>query len=240
MDHSRNTVVVANNLFVKNSAPKGGAIFCLGTDSCYFINNTFTRNVSYLSPGVTSVDSGTHFYYNNCFFDNYSILSATTDTLVNDIFSDSALTVSFHNCLLGRFDTIGCSSLFSDCIIGNIDPLFSDTAADDYSLKKESPCIDAGNNALYPAAAGEMDLTGNVRITGATIDIGAFEYREFISTRNKPSARFSLLQRKPYHLSLRQPKQPFHGFLLNGTSVRHSRVRTGRNSLQPVIISTRD
>lgn len=60
--------------------------------------------------------------------------------------------------------------------IGNIyaDPLFTDAANGNYTLKSGSPCINAGNNA---ANTTTTDLAGKSRISGSAIDMGAYEYR---------------------------------------------------------------
>ena len=64
------------------------------------------------------------------------------------------------------------------------DPLFRDASAGDFSLKAESPLINAGSNALWTAALStlnsqlstDFDIVGNNRIIGSAIDIGAYEY----------------------------------------------------------------
>ncbi len=53
-------------------------------------------------------------------------------------------------------------------------PVFADPAAGDYELASNSPCINSGDN-FYVSATN--DLAGNSRISGATVDMGAFEYQ---------------------------------------------------------------
>lgn len=53
------------------------------------------------------------------------------------------------------------------------DPVFVDAAANNYQLRLESPCIDAGKLLV---GLPEIDLVGNPRMSGAGLDIGAYEY----------------------------------------------------------------
>ena len=52
--------------------------------------------------------------------------------------------------------------------------LFVNQAGSDYHLQASSPCINSGNNTY---ATGTNDLDGNLRITGGTVDIGAYEFQ---------------------------------------------------------------
>ena len=45
----------------------------------------------------------------------------------------------------------------------------------DGTLRRNSPAVDAGDNALYDAAWGDVDIKGSPRIINGTIDIGACE-----------------------------------------------------------------
>ncbi|MFO7809961.1 MAG: T9SS type A sorting domain-containing protein, partial [Candidatus Delongbacteria bacterium] len=63
---------------------------------------------------------------------------------------------------------------------GNIDsdPLFLDEWNGDYFLTENSPCINAGTESIPDSISfPEYDLAGNMRIYGATIDIGAYEWQ---------------------------------------------------------------
>ena len=59
--------------------------------------------------------------------------------------------------------------------LGNFDadPLFRDAGASDYHLLGTSPCRDAG--FVVPGTIGTLDLDGEPRVQGATIDVGADE-----------------------------------------------------------------
>ncbi|MFA5689993.1 MAG: InlB B-repeat-containing protein, partial [Kiritimatiellales bacterium] len=63
--------------------------------------------------------------------------------------------------------------------IGNIDadPLFVNAGGGNLYLQADSPCINAGHNEF---AMGDVDLAGNPRIQGGTVDIGAYEFESYI------------------------------------------------------------
>ena len=54
------------------------------------------------------------------------------------------------------------------------DPRFMNAATDNFRLQLGSLCIDNGNNA---DAMGDFDLDGKPRISGARVDMGAYEYQ---------------------------------------------------------------
>ena len=59
---------------------------------------------------------------------------------------------------------------FDGCVFR--DPKVKDWARDDFTLTEGSPCIDAGNVAY---TSSFRDFEGNVRVQGASVDIGAVE-----------------------------------------------------------------
>jgi len=64
-----------------------------------------------------------------------------------------------------------------------ISPTLAPTLAGNYNIEEDSPCISAGSNQLYLTArnianfTGETDLAGNPRLSGKTIDMGAYEWQ---------------------------------------------------------------
>ena len=99
------------------------------------------------------------------------------------LFGGGAYNCTVNNSIL-RFNGINYtgSSLNYCCTTplpggnGNIvaDPLFVNQAGGDFHLQASSPCINSGNN-IY--VTNNLDLNGNPRISGGTVDIGACEFQ---------------------------------------------------------------
>lgn len=101
--------------------------------------------------------------------------------LVNTIFYGNEITgipIDSVWVTITNSDVEGSSSGF--------DPMFVSPSADfgpgydgmmaDWSLQLTSPCINAGTPDTTGLAIPHTDLAGNLRISGDTIDIGAYEY----------------------------------------------------------------
>jgi hypothetical protein len=79
------------------------------------------------------------------------------------------------------FFDYSCTSSMPTNGLGNITnaPIFVDATAGNFWLQSNSPCINAGRNADAPAG---LDLDGNPRIAGGTVDMGAYEFQSPQST----------------------------------------------------------
>jgi len=62
------------------------------------------------------------------------------------------------------------------CFFLNKNPLFIDEENNNYNISEASLCVDAGNSEIENIP--ETDFIGNQRISGTSIDIGAYEYQK--------------------------------------------------------------
>ncbi len=169
----QDTLVMTNVVFDRNTAANGGAIY-----------NNFggfdATNVSW--SGNSATGSGGGIY-------NHTYTAIAPISIINSImWGDSAATGDeIHNTLeapsisyslvAGSGGSGGGwnSSIGSDG--GNnldTDPMYVDPVTGDLSLNTGSPAIDAGNALL--AILPPTDIAGNPRVTGADVDMGAYEY----------------------------------------------------------------
>jgi hypothetical protein len=153
---------LTNCLVAGNSAPDasagGGGVHCdygdyYGNQGIFVTGCTIVNNTAWNNGGVSYVITGGEF--RNC------IIWGNTDGYENVSNYDGN---SFQNC---------CSDPLPDGT-GNInaDPGFVNTATNNFRLSTGSPCINTGDNAFNSQAT---DLDGNLRVAGASIDMGAYE-----------------------------------------------------------------
>ncbi|HAD14389.1 MAG TPA: hypothetical protein DCF33_18360, partial [Saprospirales bacterium] len=189
-----NVVLIENSKIIKNSDPTQlGIPMTIGGILMNFNNNIFAGNTSFDIFFKSLTDTlnieNSIFSYNEIENINASSfkpnhLKIANSNLTNILrphnFFDSNENTDISFCHL---DSSVCNLPFSNNItcgpgnLFNLDPLFRDTANNDYSLLPCSPLLNAGSNA---AAAGILtDIAGNPRIQEGTVDIGAYESAGF-------------------------------------------------------------
>lgn len=151
---------LTNCIFISNSAygayGYGGCLYNYSASpkivNCVFVNNSANVNGSVMY----NVNSSNPKIVN-------SILWNAGTQFLN--VTSSTPTITYSD-ILGGFTGIGNI---------NSNPLFVDSTNGNFHLLAGSPCINTGNNDSIPSGI-TIDLDGNARIQGGTVDMGAYEY----------------------------------------------------------------
>ena len=166
---------ITNSLFANNISEHFGGGLAICDASPLISNLTVVNNYSY---GVNC--GGIFFYqYSRPTIWNSIIYGNTNGAPLEEpvqmwswTFDDYA--PSFYNCLvqygLENITNNEVVHTYENCL--DEDPLFVDPEHEDFHLKANSPCINAG----YTSETEGLDLDDNWRVCGDHIDIGAYEY----------------------------------------------------------------
>ena len=164
---------VTNCVIVGNVATNGG-----GASGGTLYNCLLTRNsVSAAQYGVAGGAYGSVLY--NCtvsenqayqFGGVYSRVAAYNSIIYNNTAQ------VYPNFWDGMFLYYCCASPMPTNGVGNITnaPFFVNEVTGDFHLQSGSLCVDAGNTAFV---TNTTDLDGNPRISGGSVDMGAYEFR---------------------------------------------------------------
>jgi len=196
--HSQLCPLTVTDSFVTDNIGSGhGGALCCDLSNTVIIRSLITRNES-VGRSVINEQGGSMTLLDSAIIDNtgggiwieIASFSGVNCTIAGNTWSGSPVggvhcgsrsLASFTNCILWDccFDTESCL-ITSSCVQGgasgnsNISmyPYFRDSDNSDYHLLPWSPCINAGDNA---ATTGDVDLDSAPRVTGGTVDMGAYE-----------------------------------------------------------------
>jgi hypothetical protein len=141
---------LTNCLVFANQAARGGGAFNGRLSNCTLTGNSASVSGGGMAggPGVIRLSNCIVYSNNAPVGANWASVSSGGVILVNS-----------------------CTMPLPTSGIGNI---FLDPASGNLRLQRNSPCIDAGWNFYAPEGP---DLDGNPRITGGTVDMGAYEFQ---------------------------------------------------------------
>jgi len=182
---------IENSIFRNNYAELGGAIACFFNSNPTISNSLFHNNKASLAgSSIYNSDSYPIFINNtitanetenqDAFFATGSIHNFNSKPYLlnnivqqNEVYYFEDLQVVEQKLFYAFYNNIG--NFYTQN--GNIssDPMFFNPTNGQFHLQADSPCIDAGfvfEGFSFP----EFDLAGNSRISGSSLDMGAFEY----------------------------------------------------------------
>ncbi|TAK34539.1 MAG: hypothetical protein EPO28_15865, partial [Saprospiraceae bacterium] len=151
--HLKAPLIFTNNTCIGNNL-QNGSIFRASS-------NSFTNEISNCTIYGNITNAQTAMVVPGKYHISNTIIVA--DSLTPTSFPINATSIQIDNSLLS---TANCSSLPASVTCGpsmlfNLDPLFADTAAHDFTLLPCSPAIDAGDSAIVDSLGITTDIAGN-------------------------------------------------------------------------------
>jgi hypothetical protein len=166
--------VINNSLIFSNSARingHGGGAYSNTLNNCILENNLASTgggatmstlvNCTVVSNTASSVGGGVDsgVLVNCILYQNYATNSP-------DFPNDSRSVLNYCD-VTSELATNGAGNITND-------PAFVNLAVGDFHLQSNSPCINSGRNGYVTTS---IDFDGNLRISGGTVDIGAYEFQ---------------------------------------------------------------
>jgi parallel beta-helix repeat protein len=169
-----NDPTVTNCMFTGNTAEWGGGIYCWFESNVKLINCVFLAN-SAANGSALACDSYQQKYPSNFQITNCILWDGDGGILNNDTSTISIMYSDIQGGWPGE-GNIGADPCFVDPGYWDADGVWIDG---DYHLLPGSPCIDAGDPS-YIAEPNATDLDGKPRVIDCRIDMGAYEYGQFV------------------------------------------------------------
>jgi parallel beta-helix repeat protein len=184
------TATLTNNTISDNSADYsgGGVYFYSSSGTATLTNNTISDNSAEESGGGVWLklryDSAIANIYNNIIWNNDAGNEGGDLYIEND--GNNNYFFSTVNLFNNDFDHSENDFFITEpdfpihsSNLNNVDPSFVDPGNGDYHLREDSLLINAGNDGAHELPLTDKD--GNPRKVGSAVDIGAYEYQEFVS-----------------------------------------------------------
>lgn len=168
-------VVIERSTLAANNADSGAALYTLG-DTINILNSEVIQNSGAQAIRFFPLATGTPALIANCNIVNNDLgLDFPNEyplRLVNSILWGNTN---------GSFKPLTIPLLQANLLVEELteeDPLFEDPVNNKYNLLEGSMAIDAGTLEFSSIDIGEFDLAGKKRISGTSVDIGAFEFQQ--------------------------------------------------------------
>ncbi len=172
--------VLTSIVITANNASYGGGVFNRNASSPV-LTNTVIKGNSVLNDGggMYNDDNSAPVLTNTTIVDNWAAEGAgvfnrnSTAAITNSIiYGGVSGTYTAHYSLIEGNTNFTNGNINAETVVDT--DLFTDPWADDYTLKKEAPVVNAGNNSAVPSGI-TTDLAGHDRVARGTVDMGAYE-----------------------------------------------------------------
>ena len=174
-----NPCSITNSLFANNTSVHFAGGLAISESSPLLANLTVVNNHS------IGVNCGGIFFYQqsspivlNCIVYGNTNGAPLEEPVQMWSWTYDDFAPEFHNCLvqyrlenISNYDII---TVYENCI--DEDPLFVDPENEDFHLRAESPCLNAGSSETPASILDGLDLDGIGRVNEGMIDLGAYEY----------------------------------------------------------------
>jgi parallel beta-helix repeat protein len=160
-DASGMNVEFVNNLVTGVGANVSGAVNLFAATSLRFVGNTIADNLAV--QGVRATDCSDVAFVDNIGWNN----TGDDFRVVDD--SNNPMAASFTNNI---YQGITANTVVDSNNLPGADPLFVNAATGNYRLQAASPAVNSG---YISNSMADVDLDGNARVVGSTVDRGAYE-----------------------------------------------------------------
>ena len=184
--------IVTNSLISSNYAQNGGGVYGGALNNCIITGN---------STGAGTGGGAEYGNLTNCLlvgnvagygagaaFGSAVNCTITGNLAISSGYGGGIDQAQANNCIIYYNQAAHGSDVYSSTLnycctplppsINNVNPITNEPSfvdpSGDFHLQYDSPCINSGNNACLTNA---LDLAGDPRIAGGTVDIGAYEYQ---------------------------------------------------------------
>ena len=177
----RSSPAMTNVLFETNIASVyyGGGIYNNQSSSPILTNVTFVANSA---PNLSQGTGGAMANITACYpvLNNCIVSGNSAGRQGNQFYiAGGNISLNYSAYANGNNDVVTTEGTLTAANSIQLTPgsiLFNNAASGDYTLASGSKAINGGNNAFYSDALyGSLDLGGNIRLMGSSIDMGAFE-----------------------------------------------------------------
>ncbi len=171
------TYIISNTEITRNEAGKYCSGLIVGSNSKVYMNN-LTVCDNYMADNSDDPEGGIWIADSDVFLVNCIVRDNYPLNLVLREFNNKNTVCEIQHSNIGM-DKIYQGELTTLINSGNVvdkDPMFNYSGGSPYSLRPESPCIDAGTPDTAGLGLPETDLAGNIRIRDGRVDMGAYEW----------------------------------------------------------------